>query len=88
MGPISVAAVFFFFQVPKLTKPSEKKKKKTRIDRTIERKEKKGKKRIEQPTKRRKEKKSQKWSKVTVGYCLVLFVGPLYVFNYNIVIEL
>ena len=40
-----------------------------------------------QPREERK-KKSQKWSKVAAGYCLVLFVGPLYVFNYNIAIEL
>ena len=47
--------------------------------------EKRKKKNPEQPTQEKKGKrKSQKGQKVR----MVLFVGPLYVFNYNIVIEL
>ena len=43
------------------------------------------KKKKKQPTRRRKEKKK---SKVVKNCGWVLFVGPIYVFNYNIVIEL
>ena len=46
------------------------------------RRRKKEKKKIKQPTRRRKEKKNVK----SCGW--ILFVGPLCVFNYNIVIEL
>ena len=63
---------FFFFQVPKLTKPSEKKK--TRIDRIIERNEKKEKKKElnSQPGEERKKKvkSGQKLRLGTVWYCL------------------
>ena len=84
---LSPGAAFFFslslssLQYPNSPNLVRKKKKKPRTNRTNEKK----KKRTEQPTQEKKGKKSQKMVK-SCGY--VLFVGPLCVFNYNIVIEL
>ena len=91
MGPIPVTRYnFFFFSIPKFTEPSEKKKNPKQTEPVKERRRK-----IiiiiiiitEQPTRRIKEKKKKK-SKVVKSCSWVLFVGPLCVFNYNIVIEL
>ena len=65
---------FFFFPVPKLTEPSEKKKK-PRTDRTSERKKKK-KKRTEQPTRRRKKEKVKIDQKLRLG---IVCGSPMFV---------
>ena len=78
--------LLFFFSIPKLTEPSEKKKKKNprtwRPNQWKKKKKKKKKKRTEHPTQEKKGKKKVK----RCGW--ILFMGPLCVFNYNIDIEL
>ena len=79
--------LFFFSSVPKLTEPS-KKKNQNRLNQWKKKKNKKKKKKkkeLNSQPRRRKGKKSQKVVK-SCGW--VLFMNPLYVFNYIIVIEL
>ena len=76
--------LFFFSSVPKLTEPS-KKKKPEQTEPVKEEEEEEKKKELNSQPMKRKGKKSQKVVK-SCGW--VLFVNPLYVFNYIIVIEL
>ena len=76
VSPILITrCIFFFFLVPKLTEPSEKKQKQ------------KNKKKNPKHEDRTSEKKKRS-QKVVKSCGWVLFVGPLCVFNYNIAIEL
>ena len=83
---LSLIAGFFFFQYansPNLVKKEEEKKPST--DRSERKKKKKKKKKNRTANQEKKGKKKVKSGQKLV---LVLFVGPLCVFNYNIVIEL